>query len=86
MGQAYKEWITGGALRRRQWGEASPEAGLATHESRVGGAGRVRTAASQFCSLPEGSTTDDDQQRQVETTNQEDQQLMALSLRPTKTD
>ncbi|ULA66520.1 MAG: hypothetical protein LZF62_90001, partial [Nitrospira sp.] len=23
----------------------------------VGGAGRVRTAASQFCSLPEGSTT-----------------------------
>ena len=29
----------------------------------VGGAGRVRTAASQFCSLPEGSTTEADQQR-----------------------
>ena len=34
----------------------------------VGGAGRVRTAASQFCSLPEGSTTDDDQQRRTEKT------------------
>ena len=36
-----------------------------------GGAGRVRTAASQFCSLPDGSTTGDDQQRQKEKTNQE---------------
>ena len=36
----------------------------------VGGAGRVRTAASQFCSLPEGSTTDEDQQRPAETNNQ----------------
>ncbi len=35
----------------------------------VGGAGRVRTAASQFCSLPEGSTTDDDQQGRTEKTN-----------------
>ena len=35
----------------------------------IGGAGRVRTAASQFCSLPEGSTTDDDQQGRTEKTN-----------------
>jgi hypothetical protein len=38
-----------------------------------GGAGRVRTAASQFCSLPERSMTDEDQQRVVDTNNQADQ-------------
>ncbi|MBX3618360.1 hypothetical protein, partial [Nitrosomonas sp.] len=66
--QVYEECKTGGfspAATRRS-GLVCRAVGK--HEVRVGGAGRVRTAASQFCSLPEGSTTDDDQQRRTEKT------------------